>query len=319
MKNTDLHKEFMKVVDLLVKNKLKEEPIQAVILGGSVARGDENSHSDIDINFYVKKLDMPNNPWRFYKFKGKYIEEHYLPIKDLKNETLLPEQKILYDKKDKLKQNKFNEKKAIINFKKNLIEAKRCQRLAEKSFNEKNYEKTFNYIYGFESPAFIFMHALPPRFNLPFPSFRLFDSIKDIDKKNKTNIYRKIEEIYIFKNRNQKEILRDFEKAYHLMNKMKKSENFKSNNLGFYDKIKIKYNVDGLKETFKKYPFVYAYRFIVGCLTMWAFEDKIKPEDKGKLKNYLLNILGMKIIDKDLVKKKLELSNELIKECEKLK
>ncbi len=319
MKNTDLHQKFMKVVDLLIKKKIKTEPIQAIVLGGSVARGDENIHSDIDINFYVKRLNIPVDYWRFYKFKGKYIEEHYFPIEDLKNENFLPEEKILYDKTDKLKQNFFNEDRAKEKFFLELKEAEKYQKLAEKSFNKNNYDKTFNYLYGVGAPAFIIMHSLPPRFNLPFPSFRLLKSIKIIDKKKKTDIYKKIEEIYRFDNKNEKEILNEFEKAYNLMNKIKKEENPKSKNLGFLDKIKIKYNIKGLKETFKKYSFVYAYRFIVGCLAMWAFDNKIKAENKIRLKKYLLNVLGIKIIDKDLVKKKLELSKELIKECEKIK
>ena len=60
----------MRVVDSLIKKKLKTEPILAVTLWGSVARGDEHEHSDIDIVFYVKKKYLPTDVRRFYKFKG---------------------------------------------------------------------------------------------------------------------------------------------------------------------------------------------------------------------------------------------------------
>jgi len=313
---TNLHQKFMKVVNSLVDKKIEQEPIQAVILGGSVARGDETKHSDIDIVFYVKKKDIPKNPRRFYKFKGKYIEEHYFEIENLKNENILPEEKILYDKTGKIKKKEFDKKIAKKKFYIELKEAKEYQKLAKQSFKKRNYEKSFNFLYGLGSPAFILMHALPPRYNLPFPSFRLLESIKIIDKKNKTNLYKKIEQIYTFENKNKKQILRNFGKAYLLMNKVKKST---SENFGFFDKEKIKYNVLGLKKTFKEYPFVYSYRFIVGCLTMWALDEKIELNYKNKLKDYLLIILGIKFINKNLVEEKLKLSNELIKGCEKIK
>jgi len=316
---TTLHQKFMKVVNSLANKKIEQEPIQTVILGGSVARGDETKHSDIDIVFYVKKKDLPENKRGFYKYKGKYIEEHYSAIENLKNSNLLPEEKIIYDKTGKIKIPKFNEKLSKKKFNDSLKQAKKFQKLAEGYFKKGDYEKSFYYLYSMESPSFVIMHSLPPRFNLPFPSFRLLGSIRIIDKKHKTKIYKKVEKIYTFENKNKKQILRDFQKAYLLMNKIKKSENLNYKNLGFFDKIKIKYNVSGLKETFKSYPFVYAYRFIVGCLSMWAFDKKIKLKYKSEFKKYLLIVLGIKLIDKKLIKEKLNLSNELIKECEKLK
>lgn len=314
-----LHKEFMEVVNSLIKKKLKHEPIQAIILGGSVARNDEIEHSDIDIVFYVKKKDMPNDFRSFYKFKGKYIEEHYSPIEELKNENILPEEKILYDKTKRINKLKFNEARAKKIFSKKFNEAKRYQKLAEDSFRKKNYEKSFYYLYGLGNPARIIMQALPPRFNLPFPSFRLLKSVKTIDKKHKTKTYEKIKKIYTFKNKNQKKILKNFAKGYKLMNRIKKAENPKSKNLGFFDKTKIKYNLAGLRKTFEDYPFVFAYRFIIGCLTMWAGDKNIKIENRKKLQRYLFSLLGIKKFNRNLVKQKLKLSNELIKEGEKLK
>lgn len=314
----NIHKQFMKVIDDLIKKKIKSEPIQSIILGGSVARGDETEHSDIDIVFYVKKKDMPKNPRRFYKFKSKYIEEHYSEIENLKNDNILPEEKVLYDKTGKIKKNDFNEKIAKKKFNVEIKEAKKYQKLAEQFFKKEDYEESFNFLYGLGSPAFILMHALPQRFNLPFPSFRLLKSLKIIDRKHKTKTYEKIEKIYTFKDKNKKQILRDFQKAYLLMNKIKKSENPNSKNLGFFDKIKIKYNVEGLKKTFEDYPFIFAYRFIVGCLAMWTFDKNTKKKDKEVFYQNLLKVLGVEKIDKKLVEEKLKLSKELLKEAEKL-
>lgn len=318
-KKKKIHDNFVRVVEDLVKRKLQSESIQAIILGGSVARGDETEHSDIDIVFYVKKKDLPKDPRKFYKFKGKYIEEHYSIIDDLNNEHILPESKVLYDKTGKIKKEVFNEWVAKRRFNAELKEAKKYQKLAEESFENKNYERSFSLLYGLESPAFILMHSLPPRFNLPFPSFRLLKSLKIIDRKHKTKIYEKIRELYIFGNSNKKQILNDFQKAYFLMYKIKKSENPNSKNLGFFDKQKIKYNIRGLKKTFENYAFVFAYRFIVGCLSTWAFDKKIKERDRKTLHKILLDILGVKKIDRDLINEKLKLSKELLKETQGLK
>lgn len=308
----------MNVIDDLVKKKIKSESIQAIILGGSVARGDETEHSDIDIVFYVKKKDMPEVPRRFYKFKGKHIEEHYSEIENLKNENILPEERILYDKTGKIKKKDFDEKVAKKRFRSQLKEAKKYQKLAELSFKKGNYEGSFNFLYGLGSPAFILMHALPPRFNLPSPSFRLLKSLKIIDKKHKTKIYEYVEKIYTFGNKNKKKILKDFQKAYSLMNKIKKSENPNSRNLGFFDKIKIKYNIEGLEKTFENYPFVFAYRFIVGCLAMWTFDKKTKKKDKEILYRILLKVLGVEKIEKKLIEERLKFSKEFLKEAENL-
>jgi predicted nucleotidyltransferase len=309
----------MQVVNALIEKKIKTEPIQAVTLWGSVARGDEHEHSDIDIVFYVKKKDLPKDTRRFYKFKGTYIEEHYSKIEDLKSENILPEVKILYNKTGKIIKHEFDERREKKAFIKKLREAEKYLKLARNCFQKGAYEKSFNYLYGLGEPASIIMHALPPRYNLPFPTFRLLGSVKIIDEKNKTQVYKKIEQIYKFNNTNVTEILQNFKKAYELMSKIKCKENPSAKNLGFFDKIKIKYNVESLKKTFEDHPFVYAYRFIVECLTEWAFDKKIKLKERKKLHKYLLKSLGLANIDGNLVKQKLKLFEDLLKEAKKLK
>ncbi len=262
---------------------------------------------------------MPENPRRFYKFKNKYIEERYFEIENLKDENLLPEEKILYDKTGQINKKEFNEKIAKKRFNVEIKEAKKYQKLAEQFFKKEDYEKSFNFLYGLGSPAFILMHALPPRFNLPFPSFRLLKSLKIIDRKYKTKTFQKVEKIYTFENKNKKQILSDFQKAYLFMNKIKKSENPNFKNLGFFDKIKIKYNLEGLKKTFEDYPFVFAYRFIVGCLAMWTFDKNTKKKDKEVFYQILLKVLGVEEINKKLVEEKLKLSKELLEEAERLR
>ena len=103
------------------------------------------------------------------------------------------------------------------------------------------------------------------------------------------------------------------------MNKIHKKENPSFENLGFFDKIKIEYNTEALKKTFEDYPFVYAYRFIVGCLSTWAFDKKINKKERTKIKKTLFNVLGIREINRELVKEKVMFSKELIKECEKIK
>ncbi|MFH1503164.1 MAG: nucleotidyltransferase domain-containing protein [Candidatus Diapherotrites archaeon] len=301
-KERKIHQKFMDVVNSLVNEKIKKEPIQAVILGGSVARGDETKHSDIDIVFYVKKKDLPENKRGFYKFKGKCIEEHYFSIEDLKNSNLLPEEKIIYGKTGKIKIPKFNEKLAKKKFKDSLKQAKKFQKLAESDFKKGDYEKAFYYLYSMESPSFIMMHSLPPRFNLPFPSFRLLNSIKSIDKNKNTKFYGLFEEFYKFNNKKIKEIMGSFSEAYYL--RIKKE-----------GKLKVKYNLEYLKKTFKEYPFIFAYRFIVCCLTLWTFDNSIEQEKREFLNRSLMKVLGIKNISKKLVKEKLEISNKLFLEC----
>ncbi len=315
----NIHKKFMEIVDDLISKKIKSEAIQAIILGGSVAREDETEHSDIDIVFYVKKKDLPKNLRKFYKFRDKYIEEHYSEIESLRNENILPEEKILYDKTGTIRKKNFDEKIAKKRFIYEFREAKKYQKLAEQYFKKGSYERSFNSLYGTESPTFILMHSLPPRFNLPFPSFRLLKSLKLIDRKHKTKIYEKVEKIYTFENKNKKQILRDFQKAYLLMNKIKKSENPNYKNLGFFDKIKIKYNFEGLKKTFEDYPFVFAYRFIVGCLAMWTFDKNTKKQDKEIFYKILFKVLGVEKIDKKLFEKKIKLSKELLEEVKRFR
>jgi len=309
-----LHQKFMHVVNALIKKKIRTEPIQAVTLWGSVARGDETEHSDIDIVFYVNKKDMPKDIRRFYKFNGKYIEEHYSKIENLKSKNILPEVKILYNKTGKTIKPKFNEAKERKEFAKKLKEAEKYVKLAKKYFQNKAYEESFNYLYGISAPASTIMHALPPRYNLPFPTLRLLNSVRIIDKQNKTQVYPIIKQIYHFNNTNTNNILFNFEKAYTLMSKIKQNEHPNAKNLGFFDKIKIKYAVESIKENFRDYPLVYSYRFIVECLTEWAFDRKIKLKERKLLRKYLLASVGITNINRDLIKQKLILFEQLIKE-----
>jgi len=315
-----LHQKFMRVVNSLIEKKVKSEPILAVALWGSVARGDEPSeHSDIDICFYVKKKDLPRDTRSFYKFKGTYIEEHYSDIRKLKGENILPEVKILYNKTGKVINHEYNlarERKAYI---KKLKESEKQLALAKNSFQKGAYEKSFNYLYGANAPTYTIMHALPPRYNLPFPSLRLLGSVRNIDKKHGTHVYDEIKKIYEFNNANAKEILYNFEKAFRLMHLVKRRKHPSAKNLGFFDKLKIEYAMVSFKETFEHYPFVYAYRFIAECLTEWAFDKKTKPQERKNLHEYLLRSLGIANICRNLVKQKLALHEDLVKEAKKLR
>ncbi len=313
-----IHRKFMEIVDALVKKRINEREIQAVVLGGSVARGEETKHSDIDINFYVKEADLPETVRGFYKFKGKYIEEHYSSIENLKNENLLPEEKIIYDKTGKIKIPGFDEMKARNKFRSDLSESKRLCEIAENFFRKKDYQNCLYTLIG-NGPSFILMHSLPRRFNLPFPSFRLMSSIKEVDKINKTVFYHIFEQIYHFNNMDKKKILSEFKKSYLFMSDLKKRENSEVKNLGFFEKSKVKYNLYGLKMTFNDYPFVFAHRFIVGCLAMWASDKNLDDAIRKILSDSLLKVLGLESIEKNLVEQKLNLSKKLIRECKKLK
>jgi predicted nucleotidyltransferase len=284
MKNK-LHARNMKIIGNLINKKIKSEPIQAVILGGSVARGDETKHSDIDIVFYVNKADMPKDSRRFYKFKGKYIEEHYSSTESLNSRNLLPEEKIIYTKIKNLKVPKFDKGVARARLVVETKKAKKFQKLAVENFKKGNFEKAFYYLFSMESPSFVLMHALPPSYNLPFPTFRLFESVKKFDKK----IYKIFEELFEFEDKDSRKILKRFGKIYKKVSVERGSE-------GFYDPLKVNYNLKELKRTFKKYPFFYSYRFILSCVVDWK----------------LSNEFGIKIT-KPLLRNKLSISENLIK------
>ena len=140
------------------------------------------------------------------------------------------------------------------------------------------------------------MHALPPSKNLPFQSFRLFRSIKKIDKE----AYGLFERLYNFKEGNVRKILKEFKRAYIREGRLQGSK-------GFYDPLKINYNIRELRRTFREYPFFYGYRFILGCMVGW----KVKKE-------LLERLIGQKIA-KELVEDKLEISQKLIERVEELK
>lgn len=106
MKNSKLHQENKQIVSQLIKKNIKDNKIVLAILGGSVARGDETEHSDIDINFFSEGKYLPNEKRKFYRFKRKYIEESFHNLSDFNINNLLDEEVILYDKKNLAKNRK---------------------------------------------------------------------------------------------------------------------------------------------------------------------------------------------------------------------
>ena len=300
-----LHQEYTKVIKILIKDKLKNKKIELIILGGSAARGDETKHSDIDINFYTKNRFMPSNPRSFYKYKGKYVEETFIPLESLKIKEIPAETQVLYDKNDIFsgRQPEFNETEARKLFVNKFIESKKYLRLAEKAYELQNYEKATLHLLGTKSLAFILIHALPQRFNLPYPSFRLLDSVKKASKKiGDKRIYADIIKIYEIKTSlSNNKILKLYEKGYKIMGKL-------SGNFGFYDPIKLKYNLEELKLTFRDYPSVFALRFIINCIVDWSLEGK--STHREKIKTLTKEILGISEFNKEFVKNSLFLSQD---------
>ena len=323
-----IHKRFMKVVDSLVKKKLKENPhIELVLLGGSVARGDESEHSDIDINFYVKKKYFPSFPRKFYKYKGKFIEEIFVPMKEFSSKVLFDEILVLYDKNNitnnMRKELSIKEKNKI--FKSSWKKAKEYQRLAEDYYNKEDYEKSIYHILGSESLVHIFCMALPARLNLPFPSFRLLKTIKKISKIYGDNkIYHDCIKLFRIKNVDKKKVLKKYEKAYKIISKCYKNKNPNEKNLGFYDNLKIKYNIEGLDLTFKEYPPEFALKFIIGCIIDWSLDEKDlwKLKENKKYKNQVIKltkeILNIQEFNKEFAKQRLDLSKDLEKRIDKI-
>jgi len=301
-----LHKEYMEVTDSLVKDAMKKRDIELILIGGSVARGDETKHSDIDINFYVKKKSLPSPPRRFYRYKGKYIEETFIPLESLKIKEIPAEAKVIYDNNNlfKGKQPKFNEKEARQLFLTRFIESKKYLRIAEKAYNLGDYEKAALHLLGTKSLIFNLIHALPQRFNLPYPSFRLLDSVKKASKMLEDElIYKDVLKIYgIETPLSNNEILRKYEEAYRIIGKP-------SGNSGFYDPLKIKYNIMELRLTFRSYPSVFALRFIIGCIIDWALEAK----SRAKVMALTKEILGISGFNREFVENKLLLSQDLEK------
>ncbi|MDD4353068.1 MAG: nucleotidyltransferase domain-containing protein [Candidatus Nanoarchaeia archaeon] len=321
--NNELHQEFLKVIDLLINKKLKENPkIELIIYGGSVARGDETEHSDIDIGFYCKKKYLPKFTRGFYKFKGKFIEEIFHPIEEFSKDEILDENVVAYDKYGLLKNRKFkSEKEKINNFNKELKKAKKFQKIAIDYFNKKDYEKSVYHILGCEAFSYLMAMALPARLGLPYPSFRLFESIKKIDKE----LYNIWIKLFNIENFDQKNILKDYEKAYMIMNKCYKNKNPKEKNLGFYDIIKIKYNIECLNFTFNNYPKEYSLKFIIECLIDWSFGEKdlwtLKTNQKYNIEIIKIakSILGIKEFDEKFAKEKLNILIKIEKRIDELK
>ena len=303
----------MNIINKLVKSRLKDRNIELILLGGSVARGDETPHSDIDINLFVKNKKYPSRA--FYKYKGKYIEETVLPIKSFNKKYLLEYVKVIYDKNKVINRfSKSDEKRAREKlFLKELKTGKQYLKLAENAYKEKNYCKSVFYLLGTKSLAFKVIHALPLKFNLPYPSFRLLESVKKASYQMKDKkIYEDIVKIYKNRNKNHNQILRKYSIIYKLAGKL-------NGNKGFYEPLKIKYNVEGLKLTLKNYPSAYALRFIINCVVDWGLDKNLwKKDAKGRANALKLTqeILGIKEFSKEFVENKLNLSKDLEKRLE---
>lgn len=298
--NKLLHQENMHVVWQLVEKRRRENKICLAILGGSVARGDETEHSDVDINFYAIKKNLPEEKTRFYRFRNKYIEESFFDINYFDSDELLDEQVVLFDSgkyvRKRAKRNKFL---ARAEFRKEVLSAQEKLDESQNNFDESDYERSLQCLLGTKSSNFILVHALPRYYGLPYPSFRLFDSIKKID----LAMFDYFKAIYELK-KGHNFVLEIFGKAYRKFGEKKRKENSGLSNYGFYDALKIKYNLEGLKETYKKYPRFYADRFIVGCIVSWAAEDV-------GFRKYLVEIFGKDFASKENVLKKLEFSKKV--------
>ena len=194
-----------------------------------------------------------------------------------------------------------------------LKQTKRYLNLAKQYFNGKEYEKCLLYLVGTKSYVFVLIHSFPKYYGLPYPSFRLLKSIEKIDKR----LYGLVQQIYTINNKDSKKILCKYALAYKLMSRCYKNINPTLSNYGFYDKIKVKYNLENLKETYNQYPKIYADRFIIGCVTSWAlgsdevWKNSKNNRKKDKMRVLMLNILGLSEVSREFVEKKLNLTLNL--------
>jgi predicted nucleotidyltransferase len=316
----------MQTVDALVEQKKKDLRIQLMVLGGSAARGDETEHSDIDINFFVRKKDMPDPSRRFYLFEGRFIEETFLPVEDFKIKELPAEVKILFDRNNfSLKRKQLSEKQKFQQFKKDWKEAKKYLRLAEGFYKQENYDKAVLYLLGTKSLVSILVHSLPLRFDLPFPSFRLLKSIKLASNTlGDEKIYYDCINLFKIKNLDVNKILADYNRAYKIMAKCYSNKYPLEKNLGFYDNLKIKYNDKGLRLTFEDYPPEFALRFIISCVVDWSLDSEqlwsIKKNKcyKTNVSKLTYSVLGITRFDKEFATEKLLLSKNLEKGIDNL-
>ncbi len=319
---SNLHKLYMKIVDSLVKMKLEENPrIELVLIGGSVARGDETIHSDIDINFYVKKEFLPASRMKCYEYKGKFVDETFIPLEEFNSSKLIDEVVVLFDKNgitSKIRRG-LSEKEKNKVLVREWERARGFQRLSEAYYENGEYEKSVYHTLGSEGLAYNLCLFLPARLNLPFPSFRLLKTMKKIN----TGIYDDLVKLFSVKDFDKEKVLRNYEKVYKIIadcyKQIKPGEN-----LGFFNPLKIKYNIDYLKLTFKDYPPAYDLKFIVGCVIDWAlkteelWKNKKNQEYKSEVVKLTKEILGIKEFNKEYAKEKLELSKKLEKRTDKL-
>jgi predicted nucleotidyltransferase len=314
----DLHKEFLDVIYDLVNDKIKNEPIVLVVLGGSVARGDMEEHSDIDIVFYVPKNDLEKYSRGFYKYHGKFIEDSYFAIEDLNMSDLIAESMPIYDPENRLGDwmGKSADEENLSNiFRQNIEIGKKILFETEDNFNKGFYKESLVNLLTMNSYVFILLHSLPPRFNLPFPTFKLYKSIEEISNKlNSPKIYELSTKLYSA----SPNFIDIFEESYKIMYGIQKKINPNQSNYGFFDPLKIEYNIKYAKDVVKKYPEFYASRFAMGCVIDWAWgnvDDAVQLEAtekyKDKLDSLALEILGTKKISKEFVEEKLKISKEL--------
>jgi predicted nucleotidyltransferase len=162
----NLHEKYLKVLNSWINKTLKDDSIELIILSGSVARGDETKHSDIDIAVYYK-IKIPKSKRLFYKYKTVYIEQTNYSIKELNLNNILIEHKILFDKEGYTKNLKFDKTRNKLRFLKKYRIALKNLKLAKKYYNKQDYDKAILHILGTQSFTFITVHALPELFDLP--------------------------------------------------------------------------------------------------------------------------------------------------------
>jgi len=108
----NLRRKYQNIVDQVVEELKHRRGIEAVLLSGSVARGDFTPYSDIEFNVIVSKEDEvkfeEEDLWRSREIEGVCIEIYYASSESWREEMLSPkdeprclgqfsEAKILYD------------------------------------------------------------------------------------------------------------------------------------------------------------------------------------------------------------------------------
>jgi predicted nucleotidyltransferase len=305
---SELHRQYQKILNAWQKEQLRNKNIELIILGGSVARGDETKFSDIDVSIYYNNKFIIKAKRQFYKYRTKYIEQTNYDIADFKLEDVLKEQKILFDAKGYTKLLSFSKSKNKARFLKKYKDANESLKLAEMYYSKQDYENATLHLMGTKSFAFITVHALPELFDLPYPTFKLLSSIKQISKDTKIDVYKEYINLWTIKN--NPKIITNFEKIYKIMGPL-------NNNEGFYSKEKIHENMLQIIDTLKKYPKEYANRFIIGCVIDWAL-DKDTTKNKQLIINLTKEILSINEFDNEFTEQKLLITKQIKKEIDEI-